>query len=217
MSDDLIARLRDMGIQCCDLAADRLDALEAQVAALTGATTLNPLIKPLADFGIRELGRAACISPTTALRVKRGETDLDGKTLRAVMAVTGQCLCCGRDVQSSIPVAASQTPDPAVNALGAEWMRREASGKAQASAEAARKQLGRAETRQDAHDWAIAVTRADHIGDAILAIPGPTHEQLLADALALEEVRAVVEALRVYADGCDAGETTTCGYEGNMC
>jgi len=28
MSDDLIERLRDMGIQCCDLAADRIEQLQ---------------------------------------------------------------------------------------------------------------------------------------------------------------------------------------------
>ena len=27
----------------------------------------------------------------------------------------------------------------------------------------------------------------------------------------------LAKALQVYADPCDATETTTCGYEGNMC
>jgi hypothetical protein len=30
-------------------------------------------------------------------------------------------------------------------------------------------------------------------------------------------VAALVEALKVYADSCEATETTPCGYEGNMC
>jgi|GEM_PF-7084072 len=47
---------------------------------------------------------------------------------------------------------------------------REAAGKSQAHAEHARKMLGRAETRQEAADWALIVTRADLITDAILAL-----------------------------------------------
>lgn len=31
------------------------------------------------------------------------------------------------------------------------------------------------------------------------------------------EIDRLREALSVYADGCDATETTSCGYEGNMC
>lgn len=30
-------------------------------------------------------------------------------------------------------------------------------------------------------------------------------------------VQELAEALEVYADGCDATETTPCGYAGNMC
>jgi hypothetical protein len=30
-------------------------------------------------------------------------------------------------------------------------------------------------------------------------------------------VAALLEALRFYADGCDATETDDCGYEGNQC
>ena len=67
-------------------------------------------LKPLAEFGVRELARAAGISPSTALRVKRGETALDGKTLRAVMAVTGQCLCCDRPVATPAPEPAPADP-----------------------------------------------------------------------------------------------------------
>lgn len=34
---DLIARLRDMGIQCCDMAADALTAAQERIKALEGA------------------------------------------------------------------------------------------------------------------------------------------------------------------------------------
>ena len=46
------------------------------------------------------------------------------------------------------------------------------------------------------------------------------HKYALTDCriAALEaQVAALTGALRVYADGCDAGDTTPCGYEGNMC
>lgn len=36
------------------------------------------------------------------------------------------------------------------------------------------------------------------------------------EALTKERDR-LVKALQVYADPCDANETTSCGYEGNMC
>lgn len=39
--------------------------------------------------------------------------------------------------------------------------------------------------------------------------------------LVIEEMSVEIDRLRtalsVYADGCDATETTSCGYEGNMC
>lgn len=57
--------------------------------------SISASVKPLPDFGVRELGRAAGISPTTAHRVLKGSADLDGKTMKAVLAVTGYCLCCG--------------------------------------------------------------------------------------------------------------------------
>ena len=62
-------------------------------------------VKPLDKFGVRELARVSGISPTTAMRVKRGEGDLDGSTLRAVLAATGTCLCCCREPQPIDPVA----------------------------------------------------------------------------------------------------------------
>ena len=33
--NEIVARLRDMGIQCCDLAADAIEAQQAEIAALT--------------------------------------------------------------------------------------------------------------------------------------------------------------------------------------
>lgn len=71
--------------------------------------------KPLDKFGVRELARASGISPTTAMRVKRGEGDLDGSTLRAVLAATGTCLCCGNSALTPNPVADSKTANPVVN------------------------------------------------------------------------------------------------------
>ncbi len=118
MSDDLIARLinlAELGHGAAADAADRIEKLEVELAAAkAGRVTVKPLLKPLAEFGVRELARAAGISPTTAHRVKRGETDLDGATMRAVMSVTGQCLCCGHNLLSPTPVNASPAPDPVV-------------------------------------------------------------------------------------------------------
>lgn len=37
------------------------------------------------------------------------------------------------------------------------------------------------------------------------------------DPMADPRVTALLDALQVYADGCDATETTPCGYDGNMC
>jgi transcriptional regulator with XRE-family HTH domain len=66
-------------------------------AALPTPTALpaSPEVKPLDQWGVRELARATGISPTTVTRVKRGEGDFDGDTMRAVLAATGKCMCCG--------------------------------------------------------------------------------------------------------------------------
>jgi|GEM_PF-4258236 len=80
---------------------------------------------------------------------------------------------------------ASTAPEPAP-ALGAEWMRQEAVAKAEQWNQHYRCAGG-------FHNHAVA---AKVVRDEIDAIPAPTHEQMLADALALEEVRAVVEACR---------------------
>jgi len=91
-------------------------------------------------------------------------------------------------------------PDP----IGAEWMRREAANGGRPVASMERQLLGVSAancgaTMIGAH---VYVSQA-----AILAIPGPTPAQLLADALALEEVRAVVEDafFEGFADGYDGG------------
>jgi len=73
------------------------------------------------------------------------------------------------DILRALPTV---QPEPAP-ALGAEWMRREAASYVRSNC------------------WGGEAHAA-----AIDAIPGPTHEQLLADALALEEVRALVGACR---------------------
>lgn len=53
--------------------------------------------------------------------------------------------------------------------------------------------------------------------------PGETPEDVItawntrADLIDMDLLRRVDAALAVYADGCDATETTHCGYEGNQC
>ena len=53
-----------------------------------------PERKPLSQWGVRELARATGISPTTVIRVKRGDGDFDLTTMKAILAATGQCMCC---------------------------------------------------------------------------------------------------------------------------
>ena len=53
-----------------------------------------PERKPLYQWGVRELARATGISPTTVIRVKRGAGDFDLTTMKAILAATGQCMCC---------------------------------------------------------------------------------------------------------------------------
>ena len=131
MARDLIARLRDMGIECCNLAADRIAALETQLLA-------------------------------TCQREAESQKRHDDK------------------------VAALEAQLADRPALGAERMRQEAVATAEQWNQHYRCAGG-------FHNHAVA---AKVVRDEIDAIPAPTHEQMLADALALEEVRAVVEACR---------------------
>ena len=75
----------------------------------------DDLIKPLSQWGVRELARATGISPTTATRVKRGDV-LDSRTMQAVMKVTGFCLCCGQNAADRIEQLERER-DEAVEAL----------------------------------------------------------------------------------------------------
>lgn len=86
-------------------------------------------------------------------------------------------------------------------ALGAEWMRREINT-----------------LIQNEIKWCMNLVRgtagirlayAEDLQQALEAIPGPTAADLLADALALPQVAALVEALDGTSDafGCECGET----------
>ena len=58
------------------------------------------------DMGVRELARAAGIAPSTASRVKQGQTDrLDMVTAKAVLPFLSECPCCGGAIPSISPLA----------------------------------------------------------------------------------------------------------------
>lgn len=76
--------------------AGRVISGEISLAEADAEARAAVKIKPLSEWGCRELARAAGISPTTASRVLRGEKVLDAGTVVAVLKVTGHCLCCGR-------------------------------------------------------------------------------------------------------------------------
>ena len=89
----------------------------------------------------------------------------------------------GKLLAANILAIPGPTHEPAP-ALGAEWMRREA------------EKAILALWQWDDEGWQTHRPNNSEARAAILAIPGPTHAQLLADALALEEVRALVGACR---------------------
>ena len=60
-------------------------------------------------------------------------------------------------------------------------------------AEAARKKLGEAQSRNEARDWALIVTRCDLIHDAIRALPSPA-PMTVAQAARVPEVAALIYA-----------------------
>lgn len=103
---------RDDALECF-MGYDRMGDVKDAIAALPAA---KMRVKPLDQFGVRELARVSGISPTTAMRVKQGEGDLDGSTLRAVLVATGTCLCCGNSATlTTNSVDDSKTADPVVN------------------------------------------------------------------------------------------------------
>ena len=55
-------------------------------------------IAPIDRMGVRELARQAGISPTTATRVKRGETP-DMATAKKLLPFLNDCPCCGRKLR----------------------------------------------------------------------------------------------------------------------
>ena len=138
--------------------ADKAEAIAAWNTRALPAVTVG--VKPLNQFGVRELARAAGISPTTAMRVKRGEGDLDGATLRAVLAATGTCLCCGRQPQPIDPAAIREA------AL------REAAEVAQRGADILGGRMRDAKDKKEKRDWQSMLLAAVDIKDAILALIG---------------------------------------------
>ena len=101
----------------------------------------------------------------------------------------GEDVCLAAISLTPSPVAASQTPDPAP-ALGSEWMRRAA---AKTGANAAVEYWSEANKPIEQRKYGGSGIPGC-VMKAILAIPGPTHEQLLAEAWALPEIKRLVEA-----------------------
>ena len=54
-------------------------------------------LAPIDAMGVRELARAANISPTTAMRAKRGEV-LSKAAMEKLMPFLAVCPCCGQKV-----------------------------------------------------------------------------------------------------------------------
>ena len=193
MSDDLIARLRDMSIQCCNLAADRIAALEAQVAALTKGRDdeSEDAQKAIASY-------RGVVDDTPALLSLLYDADLLPEQIISIrgaisLGAVVEAYKMGAAALSSTPVAASPAPDPDANALGAGWMRREAAVAIGANTVRAHKIALRLVDEVDPLQGYISLE------DAMLAlqsIPGPTPADLLAEALRLPEVKRLVETFR---------------------
>ena len=117
-----------------------------------------------------------------------------GGAAKYEMAYGVRCLSCGAHVPCkgddftpwNTRALPTVQPEPAP-ALGAEWMRREA------------EKAILALWQWDDEGWQTHRPNNSEARAAILAIPGPTHEQLLADALAMPEVKALVDALEKLA------------------
>ena len=62
----------------------------------TPPKTMLP-IKPASAMGVRELGRAAGLSPTTVMRIKRGEYGTSLRNLRKALPFLDVCPCCGKE------------------------------------------------------------------------------------------------------------------------
>lgn len=65
-------------------------------------------LAPMDAMGIRELGRAAGVSPTTALRAKRGEI-LSYENMRKLLPFMADCPCCKRPMSDKDRKAAADT------------------------------------------------------------------------------------------------------------
>lgn len=92
---------------------------------------------------------------------------------------------------------AALEPDP-TPALGCKAMRTRAAEAAKARADYWRETGETAKANKnpkEARDWQSMMLAGLFVKDAILALPGPTADQLLADAVRLPEVQAVVKCL----------------------
>lgn len=76
---------------------DRAAKIKAEINRLEAELEGLPLIDTM---GVRELARAANISPTTAMRVKRGHV-LSKEVMQKVMPFLSVCPCCGQKVNQS--------------------------------------------------------------------------------------------------------------------
>jgi hypothetical protein len=144
MTDNLKARLRDMGIHCCNLAVDRIEALEA---ALTQSRA------------------------ETAAAYERAAGVLDDHGDGVVTGALGEQLCCsghmcgchGADVGSYLQhlIRALSTPDQSA-ALDAV--------RAEARAQGMREAAEVAERVEKALRQSYAVTSANAVGEVYCAI-----------------------------------------------
>lgn len=55
---------------------------------------------PIEAMGVRELARAAGVSPTTATRAKRGDV-LSYSNMKKLLPFMGNCPCCGRSMSDA--------------------------------------------------------------------------------------------------------------------
>lgn len=81
----------------------RRHQLERQIAKLQ--KELEALPKKMDQMGVRELARAAGVSPTTATRAKRGDI-LSFDKMQKLLPFMRQCPCCKREMdEEAIKVA----------------------------------------------------------------------------------------------------------------
>jgi len=78
--------------------------LESEIAKLQAELDGMP---PIEALGVRELARAAGVSPTTATRAKRGDI-LSYGNMKKLLPFMGNCPCCGRSMSEADRKAVAQ-------------------------------------------------------------------------------------------------------------